>query len=86
MDAVGHMRSPMAGKIGGFQLLEKAGGCASMHRPARSESALRQVGTESCAQGGIPDSWQHQEEALRHGRGRCPFPQGQRPLSPSLAC
>lgn len=70
MGAVGHTGSLMAGKIGGFQCLEKAGGCASIQRSARSLSAPWQVGTESCAQGGIPDSGQHQEEALRHGRGK----------------
>lgn len=39
----------------------KAGGCASIQRPAWSVSAPWQVGTESCAWGGIPGSWQCQE-------------------------
>lgn len=73
VEAVGHSGFPVAGKIRGFQLLEKTGGCASIQRPARSVSVPWQLGTESCAWGGIPDSGQHQEEALRHGRGRSPF-------------
>lgn len=63
MGAVGHTGSPMAGKIAGFQPLEKA--------PSRSLECECPVagGDRNLCPGGTPDPGQQQEEALRHGTG-----------------
>lgn len=60
-----------------------AGGCPSTCKPARSISAPQQAGAESHAWGGIPDSWQQQEEVPGDDGGTPPFRRDAGPRLPA---